>query len=167
MILFSTSTLDASVHRHQGASIRNAHEVTSSCLESTRQLCTYGNHDRGLDMPSILCKSADGMALRASQCRSQAFCIVVQGKIRWLRISRVCQGNVRRWKAEIGEQWRLQREAVEKAAALALMEERRKQYQADAQQRLAWVEEGLKQRLIEDNSCPVCCANAGWQTSRL
>jgi hypothetical protein len=41
------------------------------------------------------------------------------------------------------------------------------EYQADAQQRLAWVEEGLKQRLIEDNSCPVCCANAGWQTYRL
>jgi len=56
---------------------------------------------------------------------------------------------------------------VEKAAALAQMEERRKQHQADAQQRLAWVDEGLNQRLIEDNNCPVCCANAGWQTLQL
>ncbi len=91
----------------------------------------------------------------------------MQGKIRWLRISRVCQGNVKRWKAKIGERWRLRREAVEKAAALAQMEERRKQHQADAQQRLAWVDEGLNQRLIEDNNCPVCCANAGWQTLQL
>ncbi|KAL0040884.1 hypothetical protein WJX79_008605 [Trebouxia sp. C0005] len=102
--------------------------------------------------------------LEADRERQQAE--LREGKIRWLRISRVCQGNVKRWKAEIGEQWRLQREAVEKAAALAQMEERRKQYQADAQQRLAWVEEGLKQRFIEDNSCPVCCANAGRQAGR-
>lgn len=81
--------------------------------------------------------------------------------MKWLRISRLCQGNVRRWKAEIGERWRLQREAVEKAAALADMEEKRRQYQADAQQRLAWVEEGLAQRLIEDNTCPVCCKDVG------
>ncbi|DBB04235.1 TPA: hypothetical protein ACH3X1_013259 [Trebouxia sp. C0004] len=89
--------------------------------------------------------------LEADRERQQAE--LREGKMRWLRISRVCRGNVKRWKAEIGERWRLQREAVEKAAALAQMEERRKQYQADAQQRLAWVEEGLNQR-IQDNSCP-------------
>ncbi len=44
---------------------------------------------------------------------------------------------------------------------MAALEERRKQYQANAQQRLAWVEEGLSQRLIEDSTCPVCRSDAG------
>lgn len=44
---------------------------------------------------------------------------------------------------------------------MVAMEERRKRYQADAQQRLAWVDEGLAQRVVEDSTCPVCCADAG------
>ena len=70
---------------------------------------------------------------------------------------------MRRWQTEVAERLRLRKEAVQEAAAVAAMEEKRKQYQADAQQRLAWVDQGLAGSL-QDNTCPVCCADAGGQS---
>ena len=77
--------------------------------------------------------------------------------MRWLRASRLWRTIFNKWTARAREQLRVRREA----AAVVAMEERRKRYQADAQQRLAWVEEGLAQRVVEDSTCPVCCADAG------
>jgi hypothetical protein len=81
----------------------------------------------------------------------------LQAKIRWLRASRLWREKFHSWTLSIQAKKRLQKEAE----AVAALEERRKQYQANAQQRLAWVEEGLSQRLIEDSTCPVCCPDAG------
>ena len=77
--------------------------------------------------------------------------------MKWFRTSRLWRGIFRRWTARAREQLRLRREA----AAVVAMEERRKRYQDDAQQRLAWVDEGLAQQYLEDRNCPVCCADAG------
>lgn len=77
--------------------------------------------------------------------------------MRWLRTSRLWRDIFQKWTARAREQLRLRREA----AAVVAMEERRKRYQADAQQRLAWVDEGLAQRVVEDSTCPVCSADAG------
>ena len=77
--------------------------------------------------------------------------------MRWLRTSRLWRSIFRKWTARAREHLRLRREA----AAVVAMEERRKRYQADAQQRLAWVHESLAQRIVEDSTCPVCCADAG------
>lgn len=38
----------------------------------------------------------------------------------------------------------------------------RKEYQGDAQLRLAWVAEVLAQPLVEATTCPICCTNTGW-----
>ncbi len=84
----------------------------------------------------------------------------MQAKLRWLRISGLWREKFRKWK--VGAQERLR--VVKEARAVAAMEERRKQYQADAQQRLAWVDEALAQRIIEDNTCPICSADAGQLT---
>lgn len=80
-----------------------------------------------------------------------------QAKMRWLRSSQLWRTIFRKWMSRAREQLQLRREAL----AVVAMEERRKRYQADAQQRLAWVDEGLAQWLVEDSTCPVCCADAG------
>ena len=77
--------------------------------------------------------------------------------MRWFRASRLWRDIFRRWTARAREQLRLRRDA----AAVVAMEERRKRYQADAQQRLAWVDEGLAQQGIVDSTCTVCSADAG------
>ena len=77
--------------------------------------------------------------------------------MRWLRTSRLWRNIFQKWTVRAREQLALRRES----AAVVAMEERRKRYQADAQQRLAWVDEGLAQRIVEDSTCPVCCADAG------
>lgn len=77
--------------------------------------------------------------------------------MRWLRISRLWRHIFNKWV----ERARKQLQVRQEAAAVVAMEERRKRYQADAQQRLAWVEEGLAQPLVEDSTCPVCCPDAG------
>ncbi|DBA81849.1 TPA: hypothetical protein ACH3X1_007568 [Trebouxia sp. C0004] len=82
---------------------------------------------------------------------------LVAAKIRWLRASRLWREKFHSWILSIRAKRRVQKEAE----AVAALEERRKQYQANAQQRLAWVEEGLSQRLIEDSTCPVCRSHAG------
>ena len=81
----------------------------------------------------------------------------LQAKMRWLRTSRLWRNIFQKWTARAREQLALRREA----AAVVAMEERRKQYQADAQQRLAWVDEGLAQGILDGSTCPVCCAAAG------
>ena len=81
----------------------------------------------------------------------------LQAKIRWLRASRLWRETSHSWTLSIRAKKQLQKEAE----AVAALEERRKQYQANAQQRLAWVEEGLSQRLMEDSTCPVCRSDAG------
>ena len=48
--------------------------------------------------------------------------------------------------------------------AMVAMEDRRRRYQADSEQRLAWVDEALAQSLIEDSTCPVCSASPGTPT---
>ena len=77
--------------------------------------------------------------------------------MRWLRTSQLWRNIFQKWTARAREQLALRQEA----AAVVAMEERRKRYQADAQQRLAWVDEGLAQRVVEDSTCPVCCGDAG------
>lgn len=82
---------------------------------------------------------------------------LVAAKIRWLRASRLWREKFHSWTLSMRAKKRLQKETE----AVAALEERRKQYQANAQQRLAWVEEGLSQRLTEDSTCPVCRSDAG------
>ncbi|KAL3152107.1 hypothetical protein ABBQ32_001211 [Trebouxia sp. C0010 RCD-2024] len=82
---------------------------------------------------------------------------LVKAKMQWLRASRLWRTIFNKWTARAREQLRVRREA----AAVVAMEERRKRYQADAQQRLAWVEEGLAQPVVEDSTCPICCVDAG------
>lgn len=91
------------------------------------------------------------------QCTHMVVCIA-QAKMRYLRTSRLWRNLFQKWVGRAREQLRLRREAL----AVVAMEKRRKRYQADAQQRLAWVDEGLAQH-IEDHTCPVCCADAGQQ----
>lgn len=62
-----------------------------------------------------------------------------------------------KWVGRAREQLRARQEA----AAVVAMKERRRRYQADGQPRLAWVEEGLAQSVMEDSTCPVCSADAG------
>ena len=79
--------------------------------------------------------------------------------MRFLRTSQLWRSLFQRWVGRARERLRLRREAL----AVVAMEERRKRYQADAQQRLAWVDEGLAQQVVEGSTCPVCCADAGQQ----
>ncbi len=107
-------------------------------------------NDQTLVSPGNFC------CIRCLSCTKVRTC-GLQAKIRWLRASRLWREKFHRWMLSIRAKKRLQKEAE----AVAVLEERRKQYQANAQQRLAWVEEGLSQRLVEDSTCPVCRSDAG------
>lgn len=80
-----------------------------------------------------------------------------QAKLRWLRTSNVWRQAVRRWRGEIQSSLAGRRAA----AAMAAMEAQRKQYEADAQRRLAWVEQAMQQGFVTDTSCPVCPKSPG------
>lgn len=116
---------------------------------SSRSLCVEVDHTL------VLHTCAAGSFWRLS-CTKKRIC-GLQAKIRWLRASRLWREKFHSWTLSMRAKKRLQKETE----AVAALEERRKQYQANAQQRLAWVEEGLSQRLTEDSTCPVCRSDAG------
>ena len=81
-----------------------------------------------------------------------------QAKLRYLRTSSLWRQAVRKWRHEIQATLASRRDA----AAVAAMEAQRKQHEADAQRRLAWVDQALQQQhKLGNMTCPVCCKDAG------
>lgn len=90
-----------------------------------------------------------------------AYC-AEQAKLKFLRTSNLWRQAVRRWRHQVQATLASRRDA----AAVAAMEAQRRQHEADAQRRLAWVDEALLQRTLVDTTCPVCDKDAGQTPAR-
>ena len=81
-----------------------------------------------------------------------------QAKLRYLRTSSLWRQAVRKWRHGIQATLASRRDD----AAVAAMEAQRKQHEADAQRRLAWVDQALQQQhKLGDTTCPVCRKDTG------